>query len=56
MARPPNGTMASIVPYKLFLGVRHMIYVSLRRDEDIPPYRLFKGNVSHYKLFCRERS
>ena len=56
MARPPNGTMASIVPYKLFLGVRHMIYVSLRRDEGILPYWYFRGLAAYNKMFRRERS
>ena len=56
MARPPNGTMASIVPYKLLLGVRHMIYVSPRRGEGIPPYWYFRRLAAHNKMFRRERS
>ncbi len=46
---------ASIVPYK-FAAFAAIGKVSPRRDEGIPPYRLCKGVLPDYKLFCRERS
>ena len=56
MARPPNGTMASIVPYKLSFRCTTNDFMFLRGGESIPPYWYFRRLAAQNKMFYREWS